>query len=88
MKSKNIKAEEYNILNSDKYVNLIRKRVVYNKWNKFTKNYYTTIAYRKIFLIQKNIKSYLTKINEEMEDIKVKKNTKKNYLEYYLKKIF
>ena len=77
LKSKNIKAEEYNILNSDKYVNLIRKRVVYNKWNKFTKNYYTTIAYRKIFLIQKNIKSYLTKINEGMEDIKVKKNTKK-----------
>ena len=77
LKSKNIQAEEYNILKSEKYVNLIRKRVVYNKWNRFTKNFYTTIGYRKLFVIQKNMKLYLKKINEDTEDIKVKKNTKK-----------
>ena len=85
LKSKNIQAEEYNILKSEKYVNLIRKRVVYNKWNIFTKNHYTTIGYSKLFLIQKNMKSYLKKKNEEIEDIKVKKNTKKKLFRILLK---
>ena len=74
LKSKNIKAEEFNILKSDKYINLIRKKITFdNKWSKFSKNYYITIAYRKINLLQRNIKNFLKKINEELEEIKKKK---------------
>ncbi len=86
LKSKNIKAEEFNILKSDKYINLIRKKITFdNKWNKFSKNYYITIAYRKINLLQRNIKNFLKKINEEKEEIKVKKETKKKLFKFLFK---
>ena len=86
LKSKNIKAEEFNILKSDKYINLIRKKITFdNKWSKYSKNYYITIAYRKINLLQRNIKIFLKKINEEKEEIKVKKETKKKLFKFLFK---
>ena len=37
LKSKNINANEYDVLKSDKYISLIKKKVNYNKWNFYTK---------------------------------------------------
>ena len=89
LKSKNINAQEFNILQSDKYINLIRKRVTFdNKWCKFTKNNCITIAYRKINLLQKNIKLYLKRIKEETEEVRIKKETKKKVRKYVYKKLF
>ena len=88
LKSKNINAQEFNILESDKYINLIRKRVTFdNKWSKFTKNNCITIAYRKINLLQKNIKLYLKRIKEETEEVRIKKETKKKVFRILIKEI-
>ena len=88
LKSKNINAQEFNILQSDKYINLIRKRVTFdNKWSKFTKNNCITIAYRKINLLQKNIKLYLKRIKEETEEVRIKKETKKKVFRILIKEI-
>ena len=48
LKSENIKAKEFNILKSDKYISLIKKKVNYNKWNFYTKQcFYRNKIYKK-----------------------------------------
>ena len=48
LKSKNINANEYDVLKSDKYISLIKKKVNYNKWNFYTKQcFYRNKIYKK-----------------------------------------
>lgn len=58
LKSENIKAEEYNILYSENYMNLIRKKVANQNWCNVLKNNYIRIGYRKLHFLQKEIKNF------------------------------
>ena len=69
LKSKNINANEYNILKSDKFISLIKKKVNYNKWYCYTKKCF----YRR----EKDKKELEEKLKmEKKEEIIVKFGTK------------
>jgi hypothetical protein len=76
LKSKNIYAEEYNILYSDNYMNLIRKKVANQNWCHVLKNNYIRIGYRRLYFLQKEIKKFLKKIRLEKEEVKIRIDTK------------
>ena len=76
LKSQNIKAEEYNILYSDNYMNLIRKKVANQNWSHVLKNNYIRIGYRRLHFLQKEIKKFLKKVRLEKEEVKIRIDTK------------
>ena len=76
LKSENIKAEEYNILYSENYMNLIRKKVANQNWCNVLKNNYIRIGYRKLHFLQKEIKKFLKKVKLEKEEVKIRIDTK------------
>ena len=69
LKSKNIIAQEFDVLKSDKYVNLIRKKIIYNKWN-----FYTKESHYKLEENKKRLEERV--IQEKNEEIMIKFTTK------------
>ncbi len=76
LKSKNIKAEEYNILNTLNFKRIIRKKVINNYWSKYSKNNYTRIGYRRLFYLQKSMKKFLNKVKVKKKELRITLETK------------
>ena len=69
LKSKNIEAKEFNLLESNKFVSLIRKKISYDKWYFYTKKNY--------FRSEEDKKKLEEKLKQEREEeIMVKYGTK------------
>ena len=66
---KNINDKNNNdILDSNKYVMIMRKKVVINKWNYFYKIDNYNEFKKKLFFIQKEVKKYLNKIKQKKKN--------------------
>ena len=76
LKSKNIKAEEYNILNILNFKRVIRKKVINNYWSKYSKNNYIRIVYRRLFYLQKSMKKFLNRVKVKKKELRITLETK------------